>query len=38
MMAARYANRQPVPNPPADLSMTDVLCGRDKFVRFLGQN
>jgi 2-keto-4-pentenoate hydratase len=38
VMAARYANLQPAPNPPADLSMTDALCGRDKFVRFLGQN
>jgi hypothetical protein len=24
VMAARYANLQPVPNPPADLSMTDT--------------
>lgn len=38
IMAARYANLQPAPNPPADLSMTDALCGRDKFIRFLGQN
>ncbi len=38
MMAARYANLQPAPNPPADLSMADALCGRDKFVQFLGQN
>jgi 2-keto-4-pentenoate hydratase len=38
MMAARYANLQPAPNPPADLSMADAVCGRDKFVQFLGQN
>jgi len=38
LMAARYANLQPAPNPPADLSMIDAVCGRDKFVRFLGQN
>jgi 2-keto-4-pentenoate hydratase len=38
LMAARYANLQPAPNAPADLTMTDALCGRDKFVRFLGQN
>ncbi len=25
MMAARYANLQPAPNPPADLSMADAL-------------
>lgn len=37
-MAARYANLQPAANPAADLSMADALCGRDKFVRFLGQN
>src|SRR5512143_404514 len=38
MMAARYANLQPAPNSPADLSMADALCGRDKFVQFLAQN
>jgi 2-keto-4-pentenoate hydratase len=38
VMAARYANLQPAPNPPADLNMTDAVCGRDKFVRFLEQN
>ena len=38
LMAARFANLQPVPNPPADMSMADALCGRDTFTRFLGQN
>lgn len=38
LMAARYANLQPVPNPPADLTMADALCGRDKFTGFLGQS
>jgi 2-keto-4-pentenoate hydratase len=38
LMTARYANRQAVPNPPADMSMADALCGRDKFTAFLGQN
>lgn len=37
LMAARYSNLQPVPNPPGDLTMKDALCGRDKFVEFLGQ-
>lgn len=37
LMAARYANLQPAPNPPADLSMADALCGRDKFAAFVGQ-
>src|SRR5512141_2519053 len=38
MMAARYANLQPAPNPAADLDMSDAVCGREKFVRFLEQN
>lgn len=38
LMAARFANLQPVPNPPADMSMADAVCGRDKFTIFLGQN
>lgn len=38
LMAARFANLQPTPNPPADLTMADALCGRDTFTRFLGQN
>ncbi|MBI5909557.1 MAG: fumarylacetoacetate hydrolase [Betaproteobacteria bacterium] len=38
LMAARFANLQPVPNPPADMSMADAVCGRDKFTLFLGQN
>jgi 2-keto-4-pentenoate hydratase len=37
-MAARYANLEAVPNPPADLTMADAICGRDKFTRFVGQN
>lgn len=37
-MAARYANLQPVANPPADLTMADALCGRDRFAGFLAQN
>jgi 2-keto-4-pentenoate hydratase len=38
MMAARYANLQPAPNAAADLDMSDAVCGREKFVRFLEQN
>lgn len=38
LMAARFANLQPVANPPADLSMADALCGRDRFTGFLAQN
>jgi 2-keto-4-pentenoate hydratase len=38
LMAARYANLQPAPNPAADLTMADALCGRDQFTAFLGQN
>jgi len=38
LMAARYAHLQPVPNPAADLTMADALCGRDKYTGFLGQN
>ncbi len=37
-MAARYANLQAVPNPPADMNMADALCGRDKYTNFLYQN
>lgn len=37
-MAARYANLQAVPNPPADMTMADALCGRDKYTKFLYQN
>jgi len=37
-MAAQYANLQPVPNPPPDMSMADALCGRDKYTKFLHQN
>ncbi len=38
LMAARFANLQPTPNPSADLTMEDALCGRDIFIGFLGQN
>lgn len=38
LMAARYANLQPAANPPADLTMADAICGRDKFTSFLGQS
>ncbi len=38
LMAARFANLQPTPNPRADLTMADAVCGRDAFTRFLGQN
>lgn len=37
LVAARYANLQPAPNPPSELSEADAACGREKFVRFLGQ-
>lgn len=37
-MAASHANLQPVPNSPADMTMADAVCGRDKFTNFLGQN
>ena len=37
VMAARFANAQAAPNAPADLSMADAVCGRDKYARFLGQ-
>ena len=36
MMAARYANREAVPNPPP-MSMADAACGRDRYTRFLAQ-
>jgi 2-keto-4-pentenoate hydratase len=38
LMAARFANLQPAPNPPADMSMADAICGRDVFAGFLGQH
>ncbi len=37
-MAARYANLQPAPNPPPDMTMAEAICGRDKFTSFLAQN
>ena len=37
LMIERYTNLQPVPNPPAEMTMTDALCGRDKFTTLLGQ-
>ena len=36
-MAERYASLQPVPNPPADMTMSDALCGRAKFTALLAQ-
>jgi 2-keto-4-pentenoate hydratase len=38
LMAARYANLQPVPNQPSDMTMSDAICGREKFMTFLGQH
>lgn len=37
LAAARYANLQPVPNPPADISLADAVCARDKLIGFLAQ-
>lgn len=37
-MAASFANLQPAPNAPADMTMADGVCGRDKFTNFLSQN
>ena len=37
ILAARYATLQPAPNLPADMTMVDALCGRDKYVHFLPQ-
>ena len=38
LMAARHANLEVVANPSRDMTLSDALCGRDKFVRFLAQN
>jgi 2-keto-4-pentenoate hydratase len=38
LMAARYANLQPAPNPPSEMTLADAVCGRDKFAAFLIQN
>ena len=38
LMAARFSNLQPAPNPSAAMTMPDAVCGRDKFTAFLGQN
>lgn len=38
LMAARYANLQPAPNPPSEMTPADAACGRDKFTTFLIQN
>lgn len=38
LMAARYANLQPAPNPQSEMTLADAACGRDKFTAFLGQN
>jgi 2-keto-4-pentenoate hydratase len=37
LMAGRYAKLEPVPNPPASLTMSDAVCGRTKFAALLGQ-
>jgi 2-keto-4-pentenoate hydratase len=37
-MTARYANLQVIANPPPDMTMSDALCGREKFTKFLGQS
>jgi hypothetical protein len=37
LMTARYAHAQPASNPPADMTMADAICGRDKFTRFLAE-
>lgn len=37
-MAARFASLQPVSSPPADMTMDDAVCGRDKYTKFLGQH
>jgi 2-keto-4-pentenoate hydratase len=36
-MAARFAHLEAMPQPPADLSVADALCGRDRFTAFLAQ-
>lgn len=36
-IAARVVNLQPIPNPPAELSMADALCARDRINRYLEQ-
>ncbi len=38
LMAARFANLQPAPNPPAELTMAEALCGRDKLTALLAQS
>jgi 2-keto-4-pentenoate hydratase len=37
LLAARHAALQPAPNPPAELSMADALCGRDRLTALLAQ-
>jgi 2-keto-4-pentenoate hydratase len=37
-MAARYAKLEPVANPPADMTMSDALCGRAKYTALLGRS
>ena len=34
-MAARYVALQPIPLPPATMTMAGALCGRDKFTKAL---
>jgi 2-keto-4-pentenoate hydratase len=36
-MAARYARLEPVPNPPAGMTMPEAVCGRAKFAALLGE-
>lgn len=38
LMAARYANLQPAPNPQSEMTLADATCGRDRFTAFLIQN
>lgn len=38
VLAAQYLHRELVPDPPPGLSMDDALCGREKFVRFVGRD
>ena len=38
VMAARFANLQPAPNPQIEMTLADATCGRDKFTAFLTQN
>jgi 2-keto-4-pentenoate hydratase len=37
-MAKRFASLEAAPNPPADMTMSDALCGRAKYTALLGQS